>query len=199
MRRVRGVVHGPAAGLTAPQKGGRSAARRPSIGVLRPGSSSPIHQVRGTGILGSSGGGARLCAPVARPSPPYRGALYTPTFSPNASSYHSEASFNSWCQNSCERPSSMSTSRAKYSGWPHLPLIVPVSPRYSGRSPDSPTRTLTPMRACSGLTSLAPLPPLSANRLPEWQVDLHHRLLPQAIVVEFVEKVRYLALLVQPA
>jgi hypothetical protein len=25
MRRVRGVVHGPAAGLTAPQKGGRSA------------------------------------------------------------------------------------------------------------------------------------------------------------------------------
>src|SRR5215208_1073355 len=43
MRRVRGVVHGPAAGLTAPQKGRRPAARRPSIGLLRPGSSSPIH------------------------------------------------------------------------------------------------------------------------------------------------------------
>src|SRR5918995_1922832 len=41
-------------------------------------------RVRGTGVLGSSGGGARLSDPVARPSPPYRGALYAPTFSPNA-------------------------------------------------------------------------------------------------------------------
>src|SRR5829696_6128331 len=158
-------------------------------------------RVRRIGILRSSGGGARLSARLqgllllteALSTPPP--SRLTP------SSYRSEAASNSWCQNSCERPSSRSTSRAKYSGWPHLPQIVPVSPRHSGRSPDSPTRTLTPMRACSGLTSLAPLPPLSADRLPKWQVDRQHRVLPpQAIVVEeFVEKVCYLALLVQPA
>src|SRR5918993_2399634 len=115
------------------------------------------------------------------------------------SSYRSEASSNSWCQNSCERPSSSRTSRAKYSGWPHLALILPISPRNSGRSPDSPTRTLAPMLACSDLTSWASLPPLSADRLAEWQVDLQHRVLLQALVIEFVEKVRYLALPVQPA
>jgi hypothetical protein len=44
MRRVRGVVHSPAAGLTAPQKGGRPAPRQPSIGLPHPGPSScPIH------------------------------------------------------------------------------------------------------------------------------------------------------------
>ena len=38
MRRVRGVVHGPAAGLTAPQKGGRPAceAALEQAATLRP-------------------------------------------------------------------------------------------------------------------------------------------------------------------
>src|SRR5215204_3533041 len=55
--------------------------------------------------------------------------------------YHLISS-NSWCQNSCVRPSSRSTSRARYSGLPHLALIMPVSPHHSERHPDS--LTLTP-------------------------------------------------------
>jgi len=65
--------------------------------------------------------------------------------------YHLISS-NSWCQNSCVRPSSRSTSRARYSGLPHLALIMPVSPHHSERHPDSLTLTLAPIRACSDLT-----------------------------------------------
>src|SRR5215211_878990 len=61
-------------------------------------------------------------------------------------------SSNSWCQNSCVRPSSRSTSRARYWGLPHFPMIVPVSPRHSERSPDSsPTLTIAPITACCDL------------------------------------------------
>ena len=37
MRRVRGVVHGPAAGLTTSKKADARPARRPSIGLQRSG------------------------------------------------------------------------------------------------------------------------------------------------------------------
>src|SRR4028119_317143 len=63
----------------------------------------------------------------------------------------------------------MRTSKAGSPGCPHIPLSVPVSPRHSGRIPDSPTLTLAPMRACSDLTSLAPLAPLP-ELVPERQV-----------------------------
>lgn len=79
--------------------------------------------------------------------------------------------------------------------------------------PDDPARQPPPLGEQPGLSHLnpradlrlfgthvfRPLWPLSADRLPERQVDLQHRLLPQAFVVEFVEKFRYLGLLVQPA
>src|SRR5215212_8921073 len=77
-----------------------------------------------------------------------------PTYAPSAIS-----SSNSWCQNSCVRPSSSSTSRARYSGLPHFPLTVPVSPRHSERRPDSLTLTLAPIRASSDLMR-NPCPPL---------------------------------------
>src|SRR5215207_1457294 len=69
--------------------------------------------------------------------------------------YHLISS-NSWCQNSCVRPSCIRTSRARYSGSPHFPLIVPVSPRHSERRPDSLTFTLAPIRACSDLMRTPP-------------------------------------------
>src|SRR5215203_1491102 len=71
-------------------------------------------------------------------------------------------SSNSWCQNSCMRPSSSCTSRARYSGLPHFPLIVPVSPRHSERRPDSLTLTLAPTIASSDLMRTPPAlrPPL---------------------------------------
>src|SRR5215210_4205216 len=76
-------------------------------------------------------------------------------------------SSSSWCQKSCVRPSSRSTSRATYSGLPHLPLIVPVSPHHSERHPDSPTLTLVPITASSEVirTSSGPPPLLSCAGL----------------------------------
>ena len=66
---------------------------------------------------------------------------------------------------SCVRPSSRTTSRARYSGLPHRTLIVPVSPRHSQRSPDSPTITLAPITASSDLTR-NPCPPILFLRYP---------------------------------
>src|SRR5918998_6520125 len=127
-------------------------------------------RVRRTEILGSAGGGVRLCARVARPSPPYRGALYAPTFSPNAVFLPLRGI---------------------------LQLVVPEQLRASVLQPDvegqvlgvappsaDPARQPPPLGAQPGFAyphphadarlfrthvSLAPLPPLSADRLPEWQ------------------------------
>jgi hypothetical protein len=52
MRRVRGVVHGPAEGLIAPRSADDRSARRPSIGLLRSGTSAcPIHRNAWKGLL----------------------------------------------------------------------------------------------------------------------------------------------------
>ncbi len=151
---------------TPPPKAARSARPKPSPGVL---------------VLPKPS--LRLSALVARTSPPSRDAPGACECFP-ANSFCSEVplaleqrlgrcgplrsliSSNSWCQNSCMRPSSSCTSRARYSGLPHLPLIVPVSPHHSERHPDSPTLTLVPITASSEVirTSSGP-PPLSCAGL----------------------------------
>src|SRR5215208_2199994 len=87
-------------------------------------------------------------------------------------------SSNSWCQNSCVRPSSRSTSRARYSGLPHFPMIVPASPRHSEQSPASPTITFVPIRASCDLISTSCLKhPLRPCQAPYLTIIAGERLL----------------------
>jgi hypothetical protein len=72
MRRVRGVVHGPTAGLTVPQKGGRLAREATLDRLLRPSFFLPLFtRVRGRGILRSTSRKQEdLCRPLEAQSTP---------------------------------------------------------------------------------------------------------------------------------